>query len=128
MLAIEGKSRILAREVTFPNRGQVPSRVGGAIHVPAAHVAGRVEEPHVLAVADRRPRRSVAVLVGHAAREPVARERFRAPLDGPGLAIDGVTLDGETGLGAGEGGYELKKDYVILRKGVQMYEIPARRE
>lgn len=32
------------------------------------------------------------------------------------------------GLGAGEGGYELKKDYVVLRKGVQMYEIPARRE
>ena len=32
------------------------------------------------------------------------------------------------GLGAGEGGYELKKDYIILRKGVQMYQIPARRE
>jgi len=32
------------------------------------------------------------------------------------------------GLGAGEGGYELKKDYFILRKGVQMYQIPARRE
>lgn len=32
------------------------------------------------------------------------------------------------GLGAGEGGYELKKDYIVLRKGVQIYEIPARRE
>lgn len=32
------------------------------------------------------------------------------------------------GLGAGEGGYELKKDYIILQKGVQMYQIPARRE
>jgi hypothetical protein len=32
------------------------------------------------------------------------------------------------GLGAGDGGYELKKDYIVLRKGVQMYEIPARRE
>lgn len=32
------------------------------------------------------------------------------------------------GLGAGEGGYELKKDYFLLRKGVQMYQIPARRE
>ena len=32
------------------------------------------------------------------------------------------------GLGAGEGGYELKKDYILLRKGVQMYQIPARRE
>lgn len=32
------------------------------------------------------------------------------------------------GLGAGEGGYELKKDYVELVKGVQMYEVPANRE
>jgi hypothetical protein len=32
------------------------------------------------------------------------------------------------GLGAGDGGYEMKKDYIILRKGVQIYEIPARRE
>jgi hypothetical protein len=32
------------------------------------------------------------------------------------------------GLGAGDSGYELKKDYVVLRKGVQIYEIPARRE
>lgn len=32
------------------------------------------------------------------------------------------------GLGAGEGGYELKKDYIETRKGVQIYEIPAGRE
>lgn len=32
------------------------------------------------------------------------------------------------GLGAGEGGFELKKDYVELKRGVQMYEIPANRE
>ena len=32
------------------------------------------------------------------------------------------------GLGAGEGGYILKKDYVTLQSGVQMYEIPANRE
>jgi hypothetical protein len=32
------------------------------------------------------------------------------------------------GLGAGEGGYVLKKDYIELRKNVQMYEIPAHRE
>lgn len=32
------------------------------------------------------------------------------------------------GLGAGEGGYELKKDFVELKKGVQMYQIPAGRE
>jgi hypothetical protein len=32
------------------------------------------------------------------------------------------------GLGAGEGGYELKKDFVELKKGVQIYEIPAGRE
>lgn len=32
------------------------------------------------------------------------------------------------GLGAGEGGYVLKKDYIELVKGQQMYEIPANRE
>jgi len=32
------------------------------------------------------------------------------------------------GLGAGEGGFELKKDYVELKRGVQIYEIPANRE
>jgi len=32
------------------------------------------------------------------------------------------------GLGAGEGGYVLKKDYITLLSGVQMYEIPANRE
>lgn len=32
------------------------------------------------------------------------------------------------GLGAGEGGYVLKKDFVELKRGVQMYEIPAGRE
>jgi len=32
------------------------------------------------------------------------------------------------GLGAGEGGYVLKKDYVELVKGQQIYEIPANRE
>lgn len=32
------------------------------------------------------------------------------------------------GLGAGEGGYVLKKDYFELVKGQQMYEIPAKRE
>lgn len=32
------------------------------------------------------------------------------------------------GLGAGEGGWVLKKDYVELKRGVQMYEIPAGRE
>jgi hypothetical protein len=32
------------------------------------------------------------------------------------------------GLQAGEGGYELKKDYIELRKGVQLYQIPAGRE
>lgn len=32
------------------------------------------------------------------------------------------------GLSAGEGGYVLKKDYVELIKGVQIYEIPANRE
>ena len=32
------------------------------------------------------------------------------------------------GLGAGEGGYILKKDYVTLRPNVQIYEIPANRE
>lgn len=32
------------------------------------------------------------------------------------------------GLGAGEGGYELKRDYIELQKNVQMYEIPAKRE
>jgi hypothetical protein len=32
------------------------------------------------------------------------------------------------GLGAGEGGYVLKKDYVDLIRGVQIYEIPANRE
>jgi len=32
------------------------------------------------------------------------------------------------GLGAGEGGFELKKDFVELQKGLQMYEIPAKRE
>jgi hypothetical protein len=32
------------------------------------------------------------------------------------------------GLGAGEGGYVLKKDYINLQSGVQMYEIPANRE
>lgn len=32
------------------------------------------------------------------------------------------------GLGAGEGGYELKKDYITLQPNVQMYQIPAHRE
>lgn len=32
------------------------------------------------------------------------------------------------GLGAGEGGYVLKQDYIELKKGVQIYEIPAGRE
>lgn len=32
------------------------------------------------------------------------------------------------GLGAGDSGYILKKDYIILQKGVQIYQIPARRE
>lgn len=32
------------------------------------------------------------------------------------------------GLGAGEGGYVLKKDYIVLKRNVQMYEIPANRE
>lgn len=32
------------------------------------------------------------------------------------------------GLGAGEGGFVLNKDYVETKKGVQMYEIPANRE
>ncbi len=32
------------------------------------------------------------------------------------------------GLGAGEGGFVLKKDYVTLVKNVQIYEIPAKRE
>jgi hypothetical protein len=32
------------------------------------------------------------------------------------------------GLGAGEGGYILKKDYISLINGVQIYEIPANRE
>lgn len=32
------------------------------------------------------------------------------------------------GLGAGEGGYELKKDYVELIRGIQIYTIPAKRE
>jgi len=32
------------------------------------------------------------------------------------------------GLGAGEGGYVLKKDYIELVKGQQLYEIPANRE
>jgi hypothetical protein len=32
------------------------------------------------------------------------------------------------GLGAGEGGYELKKDYFELQAGVQIYQIPANRE
>lgn len=32
------------------------------------------------------------------------------------------------GLSAGESGYILKKDFVVLKPGVQMYEIPAKRE
>lgn len=32
------------------------------------------------------------------------------------------------GLGAGEGGYEMKQDYVQLIRGVQTYQIPAKRE
>lgn len=32
------------------------------------------------------------------------------------------------GLGAGEGGWELKKDYITLRAGQQLYQIPAGRE
>ena len=32
------------------------------------------------------------------------------------------------GLGAGEGGYELKKDFIELKSNVQMYEIPKNRE
>ena len=32
------------------------------------------------------------------------------------------------GLGAGEGGFVLKKDYVELKRNVQIYEIPANRE
>lgn len=32
------------------------------------------------------------------------------------------------GLGAGEGGYELKQDYITLQSGVQIYQIPANRE
>jgi hypothetical protein len=32
------------------------------------------------------------------------------------------------GLQTGEGGYELKKDYINLQKGVQLYQIPAKRE
>lgn len=32
------------------------------------------------------------------------------------------------GLGAGLGDYELKKDYILLQRGRQIYEIPARRE
>lgn len=32
------------------------------------------------------------------------------------------------GLGAGEGGYVLKKDYIEIIAGVQVYEIPANRE
>jgi hypothetical protein len=32
------------------------------------------------------------------------------------------------GLGAGEGGFVLKKDYIDLVKGLQIYEIPANRE
>lgn len=32
------------------------------------------------------------------------------------------------GLQAGEGGFQLKKDFVSLKRGVQMYEIPAGRE
>jgi len=32
------------------------------------------------------------------------------------------------GLGAGEGGFVLKQDYITLQGGVQMYEIPANRE
>lgn len=32
------------------------------------------------------------------------------------------------GLGAGEGGYILKQDYIELKSGVQVYEIPAGRE
>ena len=32
------------------------------------------------------------------------------------------------GLGAGEGGYEMKKDYFELQRNVQMYQIPANRE
>lgn len=32
------------------------------------------------------------------------------------------------GLGAGEGGWELKKDFIELRSGQQIYQIPANRE
>ncbi len=32
------------------------------------------------------------------------------------------------GLGAGEGGWELKKDFVELKRGQQIYQIPANRE
>jgi hypothetical protein len=32
------------------------------------------------------------------------------------------------GLGAGEGGYEMKKDFITLQSNVQMYQIPANRE